>query len=248
MPSRVEKRSIANGCCPGAWPPPCAHTATPSRCAELPKRASAAAQILDNLTQRDAHRHLDQTSVVDLAGQREHLGASALLCANSCKPVGTITDDWRDVGEGLDVINQRRVAPQAAFGRVGRARAGRAAPAFDRGHQRSLFAADKRARADADVNFEVERRLEDLATQQAELLGLPNRDLQAPNGKRILAAHIGVALVGADSIGGDRHPFEDTMRVALKHATIHKRARVALVAIAHDKLPLSDGFGHGSPL
>ena len=43
----------------------------------------AAADLVDDLAQRDAHRHFDQPGVRDLAGQREDLGALALLGADA---------------------------------------------------------------------------------------------------------------------------------------------------------------------
>jgi hypothetical protein len=40
-----------------------------------------AADLVDDLADRDAHRHLDQAAALDLAGQREDLRALALLGA-----------------------------------------------------------------------------------------------------------------------------------------------------------------------
>ena len=84
------------------------------------------------------------------------------------EPVAAVADDGRDVGEGLDVVDQSGKVPEAGVGRVGRPRPREAALALDRVDQRRLLAADIRPGADADVDPEVERRLEDLAAQQAE--------------------------------------------------------------------------------
>ena len=95
---------------------------------ELPAVRDAAADLVDDLAQRDAHRHLDQAGVVDLPGQGEHLGALALLGADAGEPVAAVADDRRDVGERLDVVDERRAAPEARTrpGRAGGAAACRA--------------------------------------------------------------------------------------------------------------------------
>src|SRR5262249_24676023 len=161
---------------------------------------------LDDLAQRDAHRHLDQPGIANVAGEREDLGAFALLGADSGEPPGPVATDRRDIGERLDVVDQRWAAPQPALGRAGRPPARHAAPAPDRGHQRSPLAAHECARADADVDAEVERRLEDLAAEQAEFLGLLYSALQAPDRERILATNVDIALARAHRVRGDRHP------------------------------------------
>ena len=55
----------------------------------------AAADVLDDLADGDAHRHLDQAVVADLAGQGEDLGALALLRAERGVPLGAAGDDGR---------------------------------------------------------------------------------------------------------------------------------------------------------
>ena len=123
---------------PSATPPPMSSTMSP---------------------QRRAHRHFDQPGVAHLAGQREDLGPLALLRADAGEPVGPVAEDGRDVGEGLDVVDEGRAAPQTLLGRDRAAAAsGHAALALDRCHQRRFFAADEGAGADAHVDAEIERR------------------------------------------------------------------------------------------
>ena len=73
----------------------------------------AAADLEDDLAQRDAHGHFDQAGVVDLAGQGEDFGALALLGADAGEPVRAVADDRGDIGEGLDVVDEGRAAPEA---------------------------------------------------------------------------------------------------------------------------------------
>ena len=131
----------------------------------------------DDLAQRDAHRHFDQAGVGHLArrGRRPWCPCSSRCrCAANQSP--PVADDRRDVGEGLDVVDERRACPRgrdsAGYGGRG---AGRAALAFDRGDQGGLLAADERAGAEPDVDVEAERRADDAGAEQAEPLGLPDR-------------------------------------------------------------------------
>ena len=158
---------------------------------------------------------------------------SVPIAANQSRAVA---DDRPGVGERLDVVDQRRIAPEARLRRVGGPRAGRAPPALDRGDQRGLLAADEGAGADAQVDAKVERRVEDLAAQQPQLPGLPDGGFEPLDGQRVFAADVNVALVGADGIGGDGHALEHAVRVALEHAAVHERAGVALVGVADDEL------------
>jgi hypothetical protein len=90
----------------------------------------AAADVVDDLAQGDAHRHLDQPGRVHLARQGENLGALALGRADGGKPRRAMLDDGGDAAKGLDVVDQRRLAPQPALrrDRAGAASAARASP------------------------------------------------------------------------------------------------------------------------
>ncbi len=68
------------------------------------------------------------------------------------------------------------------------------------------------------------------------------------DGQRILAADVDVALLGPDRVGGDGHPFEHAVRIALEHAAVHEGAGVALVGVADDVLALGRLLGDGGPL
>jgi len=71
-----------------------------------------------------------------------------------------------------------------------------------------------------------------MVTQQSGLLRLSNGQLQPLNGKGILGADIDVALPGIHSVGRDHHALDHPVGVAFHDAAIHKRAGVALVAVA----------------
>ena len=124
---------------------------------------NAAADAFDDLSQAHAHGHFDQAGVGDLAGQREDLGALAACRADCREPFAALANDGSDVGESLDIVDQRWLAPQSAYGWIRGPGFGCAALAFDRRDQGGLFAADKCAGAEANLDVEVERRAADVA-------------------------------------------------------------------------------------
>ena len=79
---------------------------------DLPAAGHTAADFIDHLAQRGAHRHFDQPGVLHLAGQREDLGAAAVGSADAVEPIGPVDDDSRHVGERLDIVDHGGLAPE----------------------------------------------------------------------------------------------------------------------------------------
>ena len=181
--------------------------------------------------------------MADFAGQGEDLGAAALVGADPREPIGPVVDHRRHVGEGLDVVDHRRLAPQAALGRVRRADAGLAALAFDRMDQGRLLAADERPRAQANFQIETVARAEDVFAQQAPLVTLVDRPLDAFDRHRIFGADVDESLLGADGEAADDHPLDYVQRIALQHGAVHEGAGVAFVGIADEIADLVGGSG-----
>ena len=206
--------------------------------------ADAAADVEDDLAKGRSHRNLDEARVVDLAREREHLGALRRRRADLVEPVRTIVDDDRNVGQGLDVVDDRRTPPQALHRRERRTRTRHAAEALDGLEKSSLLTADERARAEAELDVKREARTEDVVTEEAELLRLLDRNLQAVNGERILRADVDEALRRTDRVARDHHRLEDAMGVAFERRTVHVRARIAFVGVA-DHVLLALGLLHG---
>ena len=71
----------------------------------------------------------------------------------------------------VSTLLTRWACPTAAFGRIGRPQPRHAAPAFDRGQQRRLFAADERPGPFLHRQFEAEIGAHDALAQQAALAG-----------------------------------------------------------------------------
>ena len=201
---------------------------------ELLAALDAAADVVDDLAERRAHRDFDEADVVDLAGEGEDLGTLGLLGADGGEPRRALGQDDRHVGEGLDVVDVGRTAHVAGFGRERRLERRLAALAFHRVDEGGLFAADERAGAVADFDVEVEPRAENVLAEQAVFAGLGDGNLEPLDGERVFGADVDEAVVGVDAPAADHHGFDDRIRVAFHDGTVHERARIAFVRIADD--------------
>ena len=130
----------------------------------------------------------------------------------------------RDVGPGLDVVDDRRLAPEARS-RPGRAALARGSPdlALDRGDQGRLLAADEGAGAPDDLEVEVEARAQDVLAEEAVSRGPARwRCSMRSTASGYSCADVDEALGRADGVGADDHALEDGVRVALEDAAVHE--------------------------
>ena len=203
---------------------------------ELLAFGAAAADIVNDLTQSSAHGDLDQTRVVDLAAQREDLGALGLVGTDGGIPFGSLAYDHGNVGNGLYVIDRSRLAPYTGNGRERRLRGRHAAAALDRSDQSCFFTVDKSARAQTDLQVKVKAGIKDVPAQEAQFFRFRDGDPQSGDRDGILGADIDIAVVGTDRVGHDGHAFQDRVRVTFQNGTVHKCARVTFVRVADDIL------------
>ena len=180
--------------------------------------------------------NLDQASAVDLPGQCKDLRPLAGGSAECGEGGGAMADDPRDTGERFDVVDDGRLAAEAAFDRVGRPQPRHPAFSFERLDQRGLLAADECAGAFA--HFQVQR------IEIAARAGLDDRGAYMAHCQRVFGADIQVALGGSDGVRGNGQAFQNAMRVGFEHGAVHEGAGIAFVAIADD---VFDGIGLGAP-
>ena len=150
--------------------------------------------------------------------------------------------------QSFDVVDDCRLAMESGNGRKGRPGAGHPALPFDRGDERGLLAADKGAGPLLDPDVEAEVRPQDVLPEDAELPHLDDRFLQSLDGQRVFGADVDIALTGADRVGGDEHPFEDGVGVALDQGPVHEGSGVALVGVADEVALVARHFPAGQPL
>ena len=218
---------------------------------ELVAAADAAADIEDDFAERRTHGNFDKTGVVDLTGKSEDLGTLRSLGTDLAEPLGALVDDYGNVGERFDVVDDRRAAPKTLDRRERRTGLGHTAVTLDRLEKSRLFAADERAGAEAELDVEIEVAAENLLAEKAEVASLLDGDLKALDGERIFRTDVDVALRSADGKAGDRHGLEDRVGIAFERRAVHVSAGVALVGVTdhvllalrllHSELPLHTG-------
>jgi hypothetical protein len=92
------------------------------------------------------------------------------------------------------------------------------------------------------------RPAENVLAEQPALAHLGEGDSEAPNRQRVLGADVDDAFACPDGVSGDEHAFQHRVRVALQHAAVHERARVAFVRIADQVLRRSRRLAGKPPL
>ena len=119
---------------------------------------------------------------------------------------------------------------------------------FNRCDQGRLFAANKRSRAEANLNIKSEGSTADVVAEKSTPTRLAQRSRQTRDRQRVFGAHIDVALACSHRVGRDGHALDHTLRITFQHAAIHEGSRIALVGIADHVFLRANGLGHGAPL
>ena len=151
-------------------------------------------------------------------------------------------------GVGNDVVNYRRLAKQASDGRHRRLGANLASAAFEAFEQGCFLAADVGAGADEEFELEGVFAAEDVAAQDALLVGAPQGDLEGAFGVGVFGAQVHETLGGAGGDGGDGHALDQSERVAFEQEAIGEGARISFVGVADEVFLLAGGVADGAPL
>ena len=121
---------------------------------QRPVADHSAADLVDQLAERDAEGDFDQPGVLDRPFQREDRRARRALGAHGGVPGGAAGEDRRHAGPGLHVVDHGGLAPQALGDGIRRPGARLAGVAFERFDQGRLLAADVGPRPAADRDAE----------------------------------------------------------------------------------------------
>ena len=127
------------------------------RADRLPARNAAGQR--DQLAERDAEIDLVDARPRHVPRDAEELGPAGPRGPDAGIGRAALHEDRRDVHEGLDVVDHRRLAEQAGLNREGRLVARLAALPLDRVEQGRLFAADIGACAATKLHVEREARV-----------------------------------------------------------------------------------------
>src|SRR5437763_4799174 len=127
---------------------------------------------VQQLAQRHPEWRLVLSGFGHVARQRVEREARRLLTAEPAEPVDALVDDRRHAGDRLDVVDDGRAGIEAGDGGERRSQAWLAAEALERVEQCRLLAADVGTRAGVDDDVERVARAQDLASEDAGLVGI----------------------------------------------------------------------------
>jgi len=215
---------------------------------EIASTGNAAAHIEDDIAERDAHGHLDEAGVVDLASEGENGGSGRFGAADVLEPRGAAQDDPRRHGVALHIVDVAGLAPQPADRRERRARTGFAAATLNGGDQCRFLSANKRAGPALERELKGKVSAQDLLAQQSQFVGLSNGGFQPVNGQRIFLPTIDETLARAHGETGNGHALNHRVRIAFQNGPVHERAGVTFVGVADDILHVAGGFAAQLPL
>ena len=154
----------------------------------------------------------------------------------------------RQVGERLDVVDDRRLAVQADGGREERRlQARHATVALEALDERRLLADDVRAGAPRHDDVDGEVGAEDVPADVAGGVGLVERGRHPLLGVGHLAADVQEALRQADRVAGDEAALDQLVGIELHEEAVLVRTRLALVAV-DDEVARPHPLGRQPPL
>ena len=203
---------------------------------------AATTRIVDELAERGAERHFNQTGVHHLADEGEDLGSGTGLAADLGEPRRTFGNDGRDIEPGLDIVDVGRMAPQAFLRGIRRTRTRAAGLSFQRTDESGLFAANESAGSLDQFDVEVETAPHDVLAQDAVVPGLRDGQIEPMDRQRIFGADIDDPMGGTGDVAADRHAFQQRVGIALQLVAVHVGARIALIGVADQVLPIADGL------
>src|SRR5581483_8010491 len=148
----------------------------------------AAGVFVEDFAHRRAEGQFPNTRVLHASAYAVQLRAALAGEARLLEPVHPLRDDVRDVADGLDVVDDRRLAPEAGDRGERRLRPRIPALPFERVQQRGLLAADVPPGADVQVQVEAVTGTEDVSSEVAGLVRLRDRALEAIRRGRVCPA------------------------------------------------------------
>ena len=215
---------------------------------QLLAAGDAAAVLEQELLQRVAVLDLVDAGPLDVAGDRHELRARALRQAELLERVGAVGDDAGDVGQRLDVVDDRRTLEEALDGEARRTVARIAALAFDGGEEPGRLAADVRAGAADHVDVAGEPGAEDFLAEEAVRVRLLDRRREAPVRQVEFAADVDERMPDLQRVRRDQHRLEQEVRRVLEDPAVLECPGLAFVGVRAEEVRLAVVELHHPPL
>src|SRR6266581_2871486 len=181
-------------------------------------------------------------------GHGEDLRAAVVRPPERKECISAVVDDPGNRGEGLGIVDRRRLAVETEARGKRRLESRQALLALQRLEQRGLLAADVGAVTVVVVELEREIAAEDVFPDEAGATRLGERFLAALVDVPDLPVDVVVARADPHRVGGDRHAFDDDMRVVAQYVAVLEGPGLALVRIAHQIFRARKLARHEAPL
>ncbi len=142
--------------------------------------------------------------MLDIAGDRENLGALALPGTQLAKPVAAPGHNGPDVGISFGIIDNGGLAPQAFLRRMRWFGRWHRASALDAGNQGGLLPADKLAGAEFKIKGKIKTAAHDPGAKVAFFPGLGDGLLDSNHGIAIFRSNKNITLTCPDGVCPDQ--------------------------------------------
>ncbi len=207
----------------------------------LDRIAGAAAQVVKDLAQGRAHLDLIDAGAAKTAVEGDQFGPGAGGQAQGGIGTAAGGQDGGQVGQGLDVAEQGGLAIEAVAGGVGGTGTDLGPQAFDGVEEGGLLAANIGPGAPDDVKAQGPPGA-GLSPGQGQRLEVGDGPLDSRDGLGILGPDIEDTGLGADDAGRRQHATQDGMGTLLQEPFVGKGPGIALIRVAHHKLPGPGGL------
>ena len=197
---------------------------------------NAAADFFNDFAEGGTHRNFYKTCVGDFAAESEYLSALGFFSTHRSEPFGSVENDLRDVRESFYVIDDGGLAEKTLDSGERRTGTRFAAVTFDGGEKSGFFAAYECACAKTECDLEAEICAENMIAENACFFSLLDRNFKTVYSDGVFCTNVDVTFVSTDRVTGDRHRFENCMRVAFENGTVHECAGVAFIGITYNVL------------
>ena len=206
-----------------------------------------AAGHFQKLGKRRAQRHFIIARALDMAGNRKQLGAAGIFNALPGKGFAAVANDKGHRSKGFGVVDGGGFAVKAERGGKRRLETRLAFFALQRFQQRGFFAADICAIAMRTKQIKAEIAAHDVVAEKTGGARLGQSQLEALVAFKNLAVDIIVARFCAHGVAGNNHAFNQRVRIEIHNVAVFKRARFALVGVAHHIFGTGERARHKAP-
>src|SRR5208337_197500 len=198
----------------------------------IPTAAHAAAMLVDQLAQRDAHFLFNIAGLIHMAGDAEEFRAGVVRPAKLGEPLTAAPENIGHDSDGLDIVDGCRRAPQAGIRREGRLQPRLSLLAFKAFEKGRFLPADVSARAVVDVDVEVPA-VQIILTDKPSRIGFVDGGLQALALSDEFAANVDIAGVRTHREGGEQAAFYKQVWIVPDDLTVLAGAGLRLIGVHH---------------